>query len=237
MQDDLLVAPRVRIAGCVTILIVAGVLSSCSSSPPQVRKQSARTTTTTTTTTSTTMISTTTTLPTASGIPVPNIIGLKLAPARFFLREAGFYGVPLNVPCNKGTLTSESVVASISVPGKKPNMNVGAVPLLPGTPRPKGSFVGITWSGCYPGGSVVPNITGLTFLAAAKLLRVAGLTWACYSVGAATTTSTTHPPTTTPTTATTIPKSQPTVVSQNPPPGSVLRPASPVTMTMHACPQ
>jgi beta-lactam-binding protein with PASTA domain len=116
-------------------------------------------------------------------------------------------------------------------------MNVGAVPLLPGTTRPKGSFIGITWSGCYPGGSVVPNITGLTFLAAAKLLRVAGLTWACYSVGPAATTSTTHPPTTSTTTATTIPKSQPTVLSQNPPPGTVLRPAAPVTMTMHACPQ
>jgi hypothetical protein len=240
IQDDVVGPPRLRIAGCAAILIVACVLSSCSSSPATVRKESARTTTTTTTTTTTfttTTTTTTTTLPKASGIPVPDVIGLKPAPARFFLRVSGFYFVPLNVACDKGTPTSQSVVASISVPGKKPNMNVGAVPLLPGTMRPKGSFIGITWSGCYPGGSVVPNITGLTFLAAAKLLRVAGLTWACYSVGTTTTTtSTTHPPPTTTTTATTTPKSPPTVLSQNPPPGTVLRPSAPVAMMMPHCP-
>jgi len=197
-------------------------------------------------------------------VAVPDVIGMKITPAHFYLRVAGFLTINLNAACFKGTLVSQSVVVSLSVPSKPP------VPLLPGAPRPKGSYVGITWSGCYPEGSVVPNITGQTFGTAVHLLQLAGLTWACSSVGTTTTTrppttTTTRPPTTTttrpPTTTTTHPPTTTTnagtslgvtssvvhlvasklppqtVLSQNPTPGTMLRPGMPVAVTMHACPQ
>lgn len=154
-----------------------------------------RSTTTTTRPTTTTTTSTSTTMVTR-GVAVPNVIGLKIMAARFYLRLAGFFTVPLTMPCNKGTLTSQSIVASLSIPGGPPSYSVGAVPLLPGSFRPKGSFVGITWSGCYPDGAVVPKVAGLTFGAAVNLVHVAGLTWACYS-SATTTTTTVRPSTTT----------------------------------------
>ncbi len=179
---------------------------------------------------------------------------MKITPAHFYLRVAGFLAINSNPACNKGTLTSQSVVVSLSIPSKPP------VPLLPGATRPKGSYVGISWSGCYPGGSVVPNITSQTFGSAVHLLALAGLTWACNSVGP---TTTTHPPTTTrpPTTTTTRPATTTTsaatslgvatsvvqlvaatlppqiVLSQSPAPGTVLTPGTPVAMTMHTCPQ
>jgi hypothetical protein len=193
---------RLRLDAAIAALLVAAcALASCGSSASPARRASSRSTTSSSTTT-TTLPVTSTTLRSTPGVAVPDVIGLKITPARFFLRVAGFFTVPFNVPCNKGTLTSQSVVAALSIPGKAPQLSAGAVPLLPGTVRPKGSFVGITWSGCYPNGSIVPNITGLTFWVAAKLVHVAGLTWACYSVGPTTTThpTTTHPTTTHPTT-------------------------------------
>ena len=180
---------------------------------------------------------------------------MKITPAHFYLRGAGFIVINSNAACNRGTLASQSVVVSLSVPHPPP------IPLLPGALRPKGSYVGITWSGCYPGGSVVPTITGQTYGAAVHLLRLAGLTWTCNSVGTTTTTraptiTTTRPPTTTTTRApTTTTNAAPslgvgsslvhlvastappqTVLSQNPTPGTVLAPGTPVAMTMHACP-
>ncbi len=257
-----------RVAACATILVAACALASCSSSVAPERKAASRKTTTSTTTSTTTLPTTlpttSTTLPPAPGVAVPDVIGMKITPAHFYLRVAGFLPINLNAACYKGTVVSQSVVVSLSVPSKPP------VPLLPGAPRPKGSYVGITWSGCYPEGSVVPNITGQTFGAAVHLLQLAGLTWACTSVGTTTTTrppttTTTRPPTTTttrpPTTTTTRPpttttsaaislgvassvvhlvasKAPPqTVLSQNPTPGTMLRPGMPVAVTMHACPQ
>ena len=215
-------------------------------------------------TSTTSSTSSTSTTPKPGGVAVPDVIGMKITPARFYLRFAGFLTVPLTVPCNKGTLTSQSIVASLSIPGGPPNWSVGAVPLVPGSTRPKGSFIGITWSGCYPDGAVVPMIAGLSFGAAVKLLHVAGLTWACYSSTTTTvpprSSTTTRPPSTTSsisiTTTTTRPaastagtpsvshavtpttlKAPQTVLSQSPSPGTVLRPGTPVSVILSACPQ
>ena len=262
----------VLISGCITACLIA----ACGTSPPHVRGTSSTTKTTTTTTTMPPTTSTPSTAPKPAGIAVPDVIGMKITPARFFLRVAGFYTVALSLPCNKGTLTSQSVVVSLSVPGAPPNRNVGAVPLVPGSTRPKHSFVGITWSGCYPEGAVVPTVAGLTFGAAVNLLHVAGLTWACYASATTTTTTTARPSTTTtrpaPTSTTTRPpsttsisvatttttrpvattagtpsvshavtattiKAPKTVLSQSPPPGTVLRAGAPVSFVMSACPQ
>ena len=210
---------RRRVAACATILVAACALASCSSSVAPERRAASKKTTTTTTTTTTTL-PTSTTLPPAPGVAVPNVIGMKITPAHFYLRVAGFLTINSNPACSKGTLVSQSVVVSLSVPSKPP------VPLLPGAPRPKGSWVGITWSGCYPDGSVVPSVTGQTFGAAVHLLHLAGLTWACTSVGP---TTTTRPPTTT----TTRP---PTTTTTRPPTTTTTRPPTTTTTTTKAAP-
>jgi hypothetical protein len=244
------VGPVLRpvLAGC-TVLVAACVLASCanSSSP-----RAAPTTTTSSTTTTTT--SQPTTLP--SGVGVPNVVGMKIDLARFYLRTAGFATVPLNAPCNKHTLPSQSVVASLSIPGRPPNVTVGAQPLVPGTLLPKGSRVGITWTDCFPAGTTVPPVTGRTFAGAVHLLHLAGLAWACYSVGEPTTTTTprtttttTRPattstagPTTTTTTtappaATTTAALAATVLSQGTNAGTVVPAGTAVILVMHHCPQ
>lgn len=199
-----------------------------------------------------------TTLP--NGVGVPNVVGMKIALARFYLRTAGFATVPFNAACNKGTLASQSVVASLSLPGKPPNVMVGAQPLVPGTVLAKGARVGITWSGCYPEGSQVPFLIGDTFPGAVHLLHLAGLNWACYSVGGPTTTTTTRPTTTTTrpvttstasttstttTTTTTTPRTT-TTADSNPPrtilaqgtkAGTIVHPGTVVALFMHHCPQ
>ena len=213
------------------VLVAACALSSCSSSPVARRKASVTTIVTTTTTTT----STTTTTP---GVTVPNVIGLKIAAARSALHAAGLPTVRLNVPCTKGTLASQSVVASLSIAGKPPNPAVGAIPLSPGATVPPGTRVGITWSGCYGDSSTVPAVVGLTFAAARHALHADGLTWACYSVGKTTTTTTSSSTTTTTASVTTTTVRTPqTVLSQDPAVGTVLRPGAVVRITMHFCPQ
>jgi hypothetical protein len=167
---------------------------------------------------------------------------MKIALARYSLRAADLVTVPFDAACNMGTLASQSVVASLSVPGKPPDVRVGALPLVPGTTLPKGTQVGITWSGCYPNGTQVPLITGQTFAGAVHLLHLAGLKWACFSVA---TTITTHPPTkpTTsstggPTTSTTTqPRPPRTVLRQGTPAGTTVPARSVVHLVMHHCPQ
>jgi beta-lactam-binding protein with PASTA domain len=193
------------------VLVVACALSSCSSSPAARKKSSATTVPTTTTTTTT-----------RPGIIVPNVIGLKIVAARGALHAAGLPTVGLNVPCNKGTLASQSVVASLSIAGRPPNPSVGAQPLSAGVSVPPGTRVGITWSGCYGNASAVPAVVGLTFAAARHALHAVGLTWACYSVGSTSTTTVRIPP---------------TVLTQDPAAGTVLRPGAVVRITMHFCPQ
>jgi beta-lactam-binding protein with PASTA domain len=173
-------------------------------------------------------------------VAVPNVIGLKITAAHAALRGAGFPSVSLNTPCNKGTLASQSVVASLALPGKPPDIRVGAVPLNPGVALSPGTRVGINWSGCYGDASDVPAVVGLTFGAARQAIHAVGLTWACFSVGkpAPTTTTTDSSSTTStvPVTTTTLKVAQ-TVLAQSPAPHTVLHPGATVTITMHHCPQ
>jgi hypothetical protein len=241
---------RPVLVGC-ALLAMSVTLVACGGSP-------ARRATPTTTTTASTTTTTTTSLP--QGVGVPNVVGMKIDLARFYLRTAGFATVALNAPCNKGTLPSQSVAASLSIPGRPPNVTVGAQPLLAGTQLPKGARVGITWSGCYPAGTTVPLVTGHSFAVAVHLLHLAALNWACYSVGpgpttttmppskttttrpvttssadptSSTTTTTTAPPTTT-TTATRLPEM---VIAQGTKPGTAAQADAVVAIVMHRCPQ
>ncbi len=230
-------------------VLASYLLASCGNSPTAGHKAAsnstldttAKTTTTTTTTTVPPTSSTVATTTTAPGIPVPNVIGLKIAAAHSALRGVGLHSVELNVPCNRGTLASQSVVASLSIAGEPPNASVGAVPVSPGADVPSGTRIGITWSGCYGTETIVPVVVGLTYSAGRHALTSAGLTWACFSVGAPATTTTTT--TTTDTTAgaavttTTVKHHPQTVLSQNPPPGIVLKPGATVSFTMPTCPQ
>jgi hypothetical protein len=245
-------------------LVAPCALASCSSSPGH--RQSVRRTTTTTMAPTTTTSSSVTTTTITGGVAVPNVIGLKIDPARYILHAVGFGTVPLNAVCNKGTLASQSVVVSLSVPGHAPFYAVGATPLLPGTMRPKRSIVAITWSDCYPNGTSVPAVVGLKFLQATHDLHVVGLTWSCFSMdsdpaptttadptttttapppstSSSTTTTTTHPPTTHPptttttTTTTTTKPPEPVILTQSPTAGAIVKASTTVTLTMHACPQ
>jgi hypothetical protein len=174
---------------------------------------------------------------------------MKIDLARFYLKTAGFATVPLDAPCNKGTVSSQSVVSSLSIPGKPPNVTVGTQLLVPGTVLPKGARVGITWSGCYPAGTTVPLLTGHTFAGAVHLLHLAGLNWACYTVGLNTTT-TTHPARTTTTrpvtTSTAAPASSSSttttalhlgVLTQGTKAGTVVQAGAVVALIMARCPQ
>jgi hypothetical protein len=234
----------------IAALATACLLTSCGGGPTAAQKKAVRAILrTTTTTTTTTAPPTTVTLPsttTQPGVVVPNVIGLKIAAAHTALRAAGFPPVNLNAPCNKGTVASQSTVVSLSIPGKPPDVRVGAVPVSPGADAPPGTHIGINWSGCYGDASEVPAVVGLPLPAARQALHGAGLVWACYSVGEPPTTTTTHAPRTTstsdatttvaPATTTTVRPVQ-TVLTQSPAAHSVVHPGTTVTLTMHRCPQ
>ena len=155
------------------------------------------------------------------------------------MRGVGFTIDRLNVPCTRGTLASESVVASLSLPGRPPDVSVGAVPLAPGTPLAKGAPVAITWSGCYPEGSPVPLVTGRKFARAVQLLHSAGLEWACFSTRPPRTTTTTSAATTSTTGTTTTSTAVATarVLSQGTPAGTVVRAGTVIGFDMRHCPQ
>jgi hypothetical protein len=166
---------------------------------------------------------------------------MKIDLARFYLKTAGFVTLPLTPPCDKGTPISQSVVASLSVPGKPPDVTVGAQPLAPGTLLDKGASVGITWSGCYPAGTEVPQVVGHTFANAVHLLHLAGLNWACFSVGGPTTTTTTskagQAASSTTTTAVATAAPAPVVLSQGTEQGTLVQAGAVVDILMHHCPQ
>lgn len=248
------VGPRLRpvLAGS-AVLAAAFALASCGNSPAPPAAPA----TTASTRTPTTAPPPTTTLP--QGVAVPDVVGMKIDLARFYLKTAGFSRVSLNTPCNKGTLSSQSVVASLAVPGRPPNVTVGTQPLVPGTLLSKGAQVGITWSGCYPAGTQVPMVVGHTFGSAVHLLHLAGLEWACFSVGGpTTTTTTTHPATSTTMTTTTstagpatstttttnaLPATtttaapRPLVLTQGTKAGTIVHAGTVVAILMHRCPQ
>jgi len=231
-------------------LATACVLSSCGNSPVVEEKAAVRNipTTTTPTTPPTTSTSSTSSTTTHPGVTVPNVIGMKIVAAHGALRAAGLRPVSLNASCHKGTLASQSVVASLATPGKSPDVRVGAMPLSPGADVPPGTRVGITWSGCYGDASDVPAVVGLTLAAARHALHAAGLTWSCYSVGKPATTTGEAPVTTTttsdssttttmaPVTTTTV-KLVRSVLTQSPAAHRVLPPGTIVSLTMHHCPQ
>lgn len=196
-------------------------------------------------------------------VAVPNIIGLKIATAHRALRDTGFGALSFNPSCNKGTLASQSVVVSIALPGT-PVPTLGATLLEPGAMVPRGSTIGLTWSGCYGAGSIVPSVVGKTFATARRAITMAGLTWACFSVGtprpstttsqprpttstaapssttsapSSTTTSTSATTTTSMVRATTAAARPGTVLSEVPAAGGLQRPGTIVTLTMHHCPQ
>jgi beta-lactam-binding protein with PASTA domain len=234
------VGGRVAALGAAT-LVAACLLTSCSGgSPTAAPKRAARgIVSTTTTTTAAAPTSTAVTAPTTTRpqIAVPNVIGLKIAAARAALRAAGLASVSLNLPCNQGTLASQSVVSSLAIPGAAPDVRVGAVPLNPGATVTTGTPIGVTWSGCFGDTATVPAVTGLTFAAAKHVLHAVGLTWACYSVDVATTTTSRASTTSHPAVTTTTVKAAPTVVLQTPAAGTVLHPGATVSLTMHRCPQ
>jgi len=111
---------RVAVLGS-TAVVAACLLASCSTGPTAAQKKAVRSILTTTTTTpapptsTTTAPSSTTTQP---GVAVPNVIGLKITAAHAALRAAGFPSVSLNMPCNKGTLASQSVVTNANLISK-----------------------------------------------------------------------------------------------------------------------
>jgi hypothetical protein len=179
----------VRISAGLGILVAGCVLGACATTPAKPDNLEAKggpTTTTTSTTTSTTLpditVPTRAPLTTPAGVVVPNVIGLTPNVTRLVLRSLGFDLVPFDTPCHKGTTASQSVVTSLSVPGPGRDPRLGSAPLAPGTARPARSRIGVTWSGCYPHGTIVPNVTGLSFDKAVHRLHLAGLTWACFSV-------------------------------------------------------
>jgi hypothetical protein len=255
----------IRVAAGLGILVGGCALAACAATPsPDDLEANSGTTTTTTTTTSTTLpvvtIPTTVARPTIPGVVVPNVIGMKPGQARLVMRSAGFVLVPFNAPCHKGTTASQSVVSSLSVPGPGQDARIGATALTPGSARPARSRIGVTWSGCFPNGSIVPDVTGLSFAKAVHRLHVAGLTWACFSVppshskhssttkspdnssspadDTSTTTTTTKPPDSpTGSTAASKASNQPSVVSQGTKPGTVLKAHTVVDFVMHHCPQ
>ena len=180
----------VRISAGLGILVAGSVLAACATTPATPDNLEAKGgPTTTSTTTFTTLpqiphITVPTTAPptTTAGVVVPDVIGLAPRETRLVLRSLGFTLVPFDTPCHKGTTASQSVVTSLSVPGPGADPRLGASPLAPGTARPARSRIGVTWSGCYPHGTIVPAVTGLTFDRAVHRLHLAGLDWACFSV-------------------------------------------------------
>jgi beta-lactam-binding protein with PASTA domain len=164
------------------------------------------------------LTTTTTTKPTPPLVALPNVIGQRIAPARAGLRAANLRVVYLTRSCNRGTLASQSVVIALGLPGPAPNYAVGARQLTPGDLIPKGTVVGIEWSGCFGGGTTVPNIVGQTFGAARSSLHQVGLTWTCSN-----------------TTNTTIPHDN-IVLSQSPVPGSAVAANTIVAFVMNHCP-
>src|ERR1700723_976462 len=170
------------------VLALGLVLAACSSTPPKTALP--KVTVRPTTTTSTTTTAPPTTVPSPSTSPtthpkspvlavVPNVIGLKITPARNALKSVNLRIVGLNQACNKGTLASQSVVSALSPAAPAPNRAIGARPLAPGTYVPARTLVGIAWSGCFGGGTAVPDVVGLTFSAARQGIVRAGLTWSC----------------------------------------------------------
>jgi hypothetical protein len=228
----------VRVTLGAGMIAVTCALSSCgdSSAPHRPAAHHATTTSSTTTTTGPVPVPSvpTTTRPL---VAVPNVIGLRIGAARIALRGADLGSISVNTACNEGTLASQSVVVSMVLPGS-PAPRLGATPILPGAMVPRGSTIGLTWSGCYGTGAVVPDVVGQPFAAARRTLEKAGLAWACYSLVKPRTPSTSTASTSTASTSTTTTVAPAGIVlRQLPVPGGVQHPGAIVSLTMVRCPQ
>ena len=228
------------------------LLTSCGNGPTAAQKKAIRdiltTTTTTTTTTPTHDLHLVVDHTTQPGVVVPNVIGLKIAASRAALRAAGFPTVSLNTPCNKGTLASQSVVASLAIPGtasgrarrcRAPERRCGR----PAGHADRHQLVRL----------LRRRLRGSRRRRAALPCGAPGHPWGGAHVGLLlrrpggghdddraprTTSTSTHRPTTTkaPETTTTVKVVQ-TVLTQSPAAHTVLHPGATVTLTMHHCPQ
>jgi hypothetical protein len=212
------------------VAIVLGLsLAACSSpapkgsggaSPLHKHHTSSPSTTTTSTapTTTTTLPVPTTTTTTIPLVAVPDVIGLKIAPALAAIKAAGLKRVPFNAVCGGPSVRKQSVVIALFLPGSTHDVTLGAKPLTPGDRIPVGTTVATEWSGCFGGGTNVPNVLGLEFNPAKNAITAAGLTWICQSEG-----------------TTTIPHRK-TVVSESPPHGTRVAAGTTVIFVMENCP-
>ena len=179
---------------------------------------------------------------------MPPVIGLKIATARAALRAAGLHPVSLNVACNRGTLASQSVVTSLSVAGEAPTPTVGAVPLEPwshGCARDAGRdhLVGVLRQRIARARHRRPHPPG-----GAPRAHRGGARVGLLLGGPADDRPRRRPPTTTDQSVGHLHQRSrghdhdgqgrpQTVLTQSPAPGTVLKPGSIVSFTMHACPQ
>jgi hypothetical protein len=203
-------------------LCVAGLaLAACSGSPAPTSAQRRAVQNILSTTTSNPPVQATTSIPTeststpATGIAVPDLVGQFITQVRSQLHAVGFKLLSINADCSKGNLDSQSVALSMELLGPP------ATPLNAGMLDPKGTTVGITWSGCYGKGVTVPEVVGLAFHAATnEIVQAGGLYWKCVS----------SDPTTP---ASDVPAN--IVTTQSPAPGSNVQTATYVTITMPVC--
>jgi beta-lactam-binding protein with PASTA domain len=125
---------------------------------------------------STTTITFTTTSTTEATVPqvvMPQLIGLH---QRDLKAAAGgnFRYHSMNAECSNGTVPSESVVAAVQ-------LYQPAGPATSGQMIPKGSVIGLTWSGCWPNGTTVPSELGQPWNSGNEAVRMAGLKVNCVS--------------------------------------------------------
>jgi beta-lactam-binding protein with PASTA domain len=108
-------------------------------------------------------------------VTVPSVVGQYLPAARRALVAAGVRTQNLNTPCNAGGNPQKaSVVVSLVL--------VGTIETLTGGEQiPKSSSVGVTWSGCYGKGIVVPNVVGDTWPVGVAAIQSASLVVGCTS--------------------------------------------------------
>ena len=152
-------------------------------------------------------------------VSVPDVIGQYATPTRIALLTVGLRIKAVNAVCAKGNLTSESVALSLVLIG--PN---GSTPLVTGSMVPPKSVVGVTWSGCYGKGVVVPDVVGMLWKDGTRaVLQAGGLHWACTADPSA--------PQGSPN-----PKAPGVIVAQTPAAGTIVATGTVVTLSADVCP-
>lgn len=126
-------------------------------------------------------------------------------------RSYGF-ACSLNAECSNGTDASESIVTAMEL---YPDGS-----LAPGQMIPEGSTIGLTWSGCWPNGTVVPNVTGQPWSSSWHVIHNAGLTINCVSAAPYNAATNAEPM---------------SVISQSPAPGTTVAGGTTETLTTQVC--